>query len=141
MVAARRVPLSGQLAYISSAFAGDVSCGFTLPGGNEAKIQSKARHSGWGELHRWLGEGVDFLYLRTDRKLPIVAMNWATFASLLSYLPAEVRLPKPEDSLADLRRAAELSPYAAECLRRIEGMRKENKDENGESLPDESPPF
>ena len=136
MPAARRVPLSGQLAYISTAFVGDVSTGFTLDG-REQKIQSKARQSGWGELHRWLQEGVDLLYLRTDRKLPIVAMHWPVFATLLSYLPADVRLPKPEDALADLRQAAKLSPYAADCLRKLEAMRKENRDEHGDDLPPE----
>ncbi|MFO0814525.1 MAG: hypothetical protein U0796_14995 [Gemmatales bacterium] len=134
--AARRVPLSGSLAYLSAEFAGDVRGGFKLGNGREFVIQSKGRsgRNGWSQLHQWL-DGMDALYLRADRKMPIVVLPWQVFASLLSMVPSENRLPKPTDSLAELRKAAELSPYARNVLTKLEALQAGKDRETMEEAP------
>lgn len=138
----RRVPLSGSLCWLHPDLAGDVKAGFTVAG-REVTIQAKARQNGFAELYKWLADpNIDLLYLRRDRAAPLVCMDFRTFAYFLSLVPQEERLPKVTDRLADLKRVAASSTYAAAALQRLQETG--NEDEGADIpvvVPEEPPPF
>lgn len=64
---AERVPLSGAA---GGSFGGDVIANF---GGDDWKLECKARAEGWKQLYSWL-DGVDAVALKADRKEWLVVM-------------------------------------------------------------------
>lgn len=147
----RSVPLSGALCWLHPDLAGDIKAGFTIAG-REVTLQCKARRQGFAELHKWLADpSIDLLYLRRDNASPLICMDFKTFAYFLALVPAEDRLPPITDRLADLKRVAATSEYAATTLKRLEEYRKVGKTDDGEeqscvdaeipSSPSDSPPF
>lgn len=73
-VSAQRVPLSGAA---GGRFAGDVWI-------NDMKgeVKARAEGSGFKTIERWLGDN-DLLFLRRDRKSPLVVMPWNTYKELI----------------------------------------------------------
>lgn len=115
--------MSGSLSWIHHDLSGDVRAGFTIAG-RPVTVECKARRKGFSELYKWLADpSIDLLYLRRDRASPLIAMDWRTFVYFLSLVPKEDRLPAVTDRLAELKRVAATSDYAASCLRQIEAMK------------------
>ena len=73
-VPAQRVPLSGAA---GGHFSGDVWIGDM-----KAEIKARANGEGFITLEKWLGEN-DMLFLRRDRKTPLVVLPWNTYAELI----------------------------------------------------------
>jgi hypothetical protein len=73
-VPAQRVPLSGAA---GGRFSGDVWI-------EDWKAEVKCRGNGEGfiTLERWLGEN-DLLFLRRDRKTPLVVLPWKTYEEII----------------------------------------------------------
>lgn len=73
-VPAQRVPLSGAA---GGHFSGDVWIEDM-----KAEVKARAEGSGFKTLERWLGDN-DLLFLRRDRKSPLVVMPWKTYERLM----------------------------------------------------------
>lgn len=73
-IPAQRVPLSGAA---GGRFSGDVWIEDM-----KAEVKARAEGSGFKTLERWLGSN-DLLFLRRDRKSPLVVMPWKTYEMLI----------------------------------------------------------
>ena len=73
-VQASRVPLSGSLGGV---FSDDVD----LPYG-KGEIKARANGAGWKTLVKWM-KTCDALFLKEDRKDPLVVLPWKTYAMLV----------------------------------------------------------
>lgn len=73
-VPAQRVPLSGAA---GGRFSGDVWIGDLI-----AEVKCRGNGEGFITLERWLGEN-DLLFLRRDRKTPLVVLPWKTYEELI----------------------------------------------------------
>lgn len=73
-VSAQRVPLSGAA---GGRFTGDVWIGDW-----KAEVKARANGEGFITLEKWLGEN-DLLFLRRDRKSPLVVLPWKTYEELI----------------------------------------------------------
>ena len=115
---ARRIPLSGALAYVDPALAGDVRSGILL-NNRELTFEAKARKNAWGQMRRW-ATNADLVYLRSDGEAPLILMQWRMFLEFLKLLPPESRLAQSNDKFSDLKQAAQISPYARSVLARLQ---------------------
>jgi Holliday junction resolvase len=70
--AAERVPLSGAA---GGKFGEDVSVPFL---GVDRRIEAKCRADGFKQLYGWLGDGVDYLVVKADRKEPLIVLRLRT---------------------------------------------------------------
>jgi|APSaa5957512493_1039668.scaffolds.fasta_scaffold353683_1 hypothetical protein len=77
-VPAQRVPLSGAA---GGRFSGDVWIEDL-----KAEVKARAGGSGFKTLERWLGKN-DLLFLRRDRKPPLVVLPWNTYERLMKHEP------------------------------------------------------
>lgn len=74
-ISAERVPLSGAA---GGSYTGDVVIGNRY----RAEVKARAQGTGFVQLERWLGEN-DLLFLRRDRKDPMVVMPWSVYIGLM----------------------------------------------------------
>ncbi len=74
-IPAQRVPLSGQ---VGGLFSGDIR----IAENYTAEVKARKNGEGFATIQRWLGEN-DFLFLKQDRKSPIVVMTWEMFITLM----------------------------------------------------------
>ncbi len=71
----KRVPLSGAV----DGFKGDLRIVEDFTG----EVKGRKTGRGFTVIERWLGDN-DFLFLRQDRKKPLVVMPWGMYAWLMS---------------------------------------------------------
>lgn len=81
----RRIPLSGSA---GGDFGGDLKLE-VIPGETWTG-EVKARANGFASLEMWLA-GADVAFLKPDRRPPLVAMAWATWAKVLQALSTRRR--------------------------------------------------
>ncbi len=74
-IPAQRVPLSGQ---VGGLFSGDIR----IAENYTAEVKARKNGEGFATIQRWLGEN-DFLFLKQDRKSPIVVMTWEMYITLM----------------------------------------------------------
>jgi Holliday junction resolvase len=75
-IAAERIPLSGAA---GGSFTGDI----TVPVmGIDRKFECKLRADGFKEIYKWL-EGNTGLFLKSDRRTPLVVLRMSEFLDLL----------------------------------------------------------
>lgn len=74
-VSAERVPLSGSA---GGSFTGDIVIGE----GIRAEVKARKDGAGFRTLEGWLGDN-DLLFLKRDRKDPLVVMPWHIYIRLL----------------------------------------------------------
>ncbi len=74
-IPAQRIPLSGQ---VGGLFSGDIRIGENYT----AEVKARKNGEGFATIQRWLGEN-DFLFLKQDRKSPIVVMTWEMYIALM----------------------------------------------------------
>ncbi len=74
-IPAQRIPLSGQ---VGGLFSGDIR----IAENYTAEVKARKNGEGFATIQRWLGEN-DFLFLKQDRKSPIVVMTWEMFITLM----------------------------------------------------------
>ncbi len=74
-IPAQRVPLSGQ---VGGLFSGDIR----IAENYTAEVKARKNGEGFATIQRWLGEN-DFLFLKQDRKSPIVVMTWEMYIALM----------------------------------------------------------
>ena len=77
---AERVPLSGAA---GGQFVGDIVFKNYV-----AEVKARKGGTGFKTIERWLGHN-DMLFLRRNRRAPLVVMDWDTFISLLQSLQVE----------------------------------------------------
>lgn len=89
---AERVPLSGAA---GGSFSGDIEityCKFDDPYEPHpkpdlhmlrAEVKARSNGQGFATLERWKGDN-DLLFLRRDRRPPLVVMDWETYAKLIA---------------------------------------------------------
>ena len=70
---AKRVPLSGA----AEGFKGDVIIGDMV-----SEVKSRKGGQGFATISRWLGDN-DLLFVKEDRKEPLVVMPWKTYEKLI----------------------------------------------------------
>lgn len=88
-IPAKRVPLSGA----AEGWKGDVRIAH-VTGELMAEVKARASGAGFAVLERWLG-GMDLIFLRRDRREPMVAMSWRTYARLIGGNHEDARDPDP----------------------------------------------
>jgi hypothetical protein len=70
---AHRVPLSGAVVgYKGDVLIGDFRC----------EVKARASGAGFATIERWLGD-FDILFLRRDRKTPLIVMPWRTWQKVM----------------------------------------------------------
>ncbi len=74
-IPAQRVPLSGQ---VGGLFSGDIR----IAENYTAEVKARKNGEGFATIQRWLGEN-DFLFLKEDRKPPLVVMTWKMYIALM----------------------------------------------------------
>ncbi len=74
-IPAQRVPLSGQ---VGGVFSGDIR----IAENYTAEVKARKNGEGFATIQKWLGEN-DFLFLKQDRKSPIVVMTWEMYTALI----------------------------------------------------------
>ncbi len=74
-IPAQRVPLSGQ---VGGLFSGDIR----IAENYTAEVKARKNGEGFATIQRWLGEN-DFLFLKQDRRSPLVVMTWEIFITLM----------------------------------------------------------
>ena len=74
-IPAQRIPLSGQ---VGGLFSGDIR----IAENYTAEVKARKNGEGFATIQRWLGEN-DFLFLKQDRKAPIVVMTWEMYIALM----------------------------------------------------------
>ena len=74
-IPAQRIPLSGQ---VGGLFSGDIR----IAENYTAEVKARKNGEGFATIQRWLGEN-DFLFLKQDRKSPIVVMTWEMYIALM----------------------------------------------------------
>ncbi len=74
-IPAQRVPLSGQ---VGGLFSGDIRIAEQYT----AEVKARKNGEGFATIQKWLGEN-DFLFLKQDRKSPIVVMTWEMYLALM----------------------------------------------------------
>ena len=81
---AERVPLSGQA---GGSFSGDlvIACKY------RAEVKARKSGEGFATIERWLGDN-DMLFLRRDRKPPIVVMGFEVYSEILNQAFLEPRI-------------------------------------------------
>lgn len=75
-VRCERVPLSGAA---GGSFSGDLR----VDGDLVAEVKARGNGSGFLTIERWLA-GNDLLFLRADKRKPLVVMPWDLYADLIS---------------------------------------------------------
>ncbi len=75
-IPAQKVPLSGQMGGL---FSGDIRIAEQYT----AEVKARKNGEGFATIQRWLGEN-DFLFLKQDRKPPLVVMTWEMYTALMS---------------------------------------------------------
>ncbi len=74
-IPAQRIPLSGQ---VGGLFSGDIRIAEQYT----AEVKARKNGEGFATIQKWLGEN-DFLFLKQDRKSPIVVMTWERYLALM----------------------------------------------------------
>lgn len=74
-ISAERVPLSGAA---GGSFTGDIVIGGNL----RAEVKARKDGAGFVTLEGWLGDN-DILFLKRNRRDPMVVMDWQTYVSLM----------------------------------------------------------
>jgi len=118
-VCCERIPLSGAM---GGSFSGDL----LVDGELRAEVKSRANGEGFRTLEKWKGEN-DILFLHRDRQLPLVVMDWDTYARWASPLVGEGDMAGTAlDRIKALegwqRSAVELlhgTPHSGKCQRGI----------------------
>ena len=94
-LSAHRVPLSGAVkGYAGDVIVGDLRC----------EVKGRASGEGFTILERWLGD-FDLLFLRRDRKTPLVVMPWKTWQKVMH--ESRVGIVGAGDADAPAKRAPE----------------------------------
>ncbi len=75
-IPAQKVPLSGQ---VGGLFSGDIRIAESYT----AEVKARKNGEGFATIQKWLGEN-DFLFLKQDRKPPLVVMTWEMYTALMS---------------------------------------------------------
>ena len=70
----KRVPLSGA----APGYKGDL----VILEEFQAEVKKRAEGNGFATLERWLGQN-DMLFLKRNRQLPMVVLDWATYTKLI----------------------------------------------------------
>jgi hypothetical protein len=70
----KRVPLSGAAA----GYKGDLE----ILDEFVAEVKKRAGGNGFATIERWMGDN-DLLFLKRNRQLPLVVMDWATYVKLM----------------------------------------------------------
>lgn len=73
-IPAKRVPLSGAMA----GYKGDIRVGEELV----AEVKARANGEGFAVIEKWLGDNA-LLFLKRDRKQPMVVVEWETYLRLV----------------------------------------------------------
>lgn len=81
-VDAYRVPLSGGAGRRSGS---GETADLVVAGNLRAEVKSRGGGQGFLTLERWLGDH-DLLFLRRDRKKPLVVVSWKTYARMIAAL-------------------------------------------------------
>ena len=76
-----RVPLSGAA---GGSYAGDLRIADELRG----EVKGRSTGDGWQLIGRWLADH-DLLFLRQDRRTPLVVMPWALYVRLMQSFDKE----------------------------------------------------
>lgn len=74
-IPAKKVPLSGA----SKGFPGDVDIGLL---GLKGECKKRGNGDGFKTLERWMGSN-DVLFLKRNRKPPLIQLTWEAYANLL----------------------------------------------------------
>ncbi len=74
-IPAQKIPLSGQ---VGGLFSGDIRIAESYT----AEVKARKNGEGFATIQKWLGEN-DFLFLKEDRKPPIVVMTWEMYLALM----------------------------------------------------------
>ena len=94
---AERVPLSGAARYKNDGHDVDVYAFGVAEGPLVAEVKGRKDGEGFRLLEKWLGD-YDLLFLRRDRKRPLVVLPWATYQALIEKVqtwPPGIRRPPP----------------------------------------------
>ena len=75
-IGAERVPLSGAA---GGSFTGDLR----VEGIGVAEVKARGDGGGFVTIEKWLGDN-DVLFLRRDRRKPLVVLPWNTYAKLIA---------------------------------------------------------
>ena len=107
-IKAMRVPLSGAMA----GWKGDLRVGELV-----AEVKARANGEGFSTLNRWLGEN-DLLFVKQDRKQPLVVMPWGVYVRLLKAGHRAIKAVDPQATVL----AGSLAPFEGEGQFRIKAL-------------------
>lgn len=89
-IPAKRVPLSGA----QTGWKGDIRVGEYLV----AEVKARANGEGFAVIEKWLGDNA-LLFLKRDRKQPMVVVEWQTYLRLVkAWLVERGELCSPESA-------------------------------------------